>query len=158
MNIFVTDYCPIKSAEALDDKRVNKMILESTQLMSNAAHEYCPDLAPYRKTHFNHPCSIWTRKHRANYQWLFLHWGRLLTLYSEKSGKQHACGKLYSTIEQIGYSLEDTKLHNPFVNCSLFKNELDIIKAYQDTMIHKWQNDKRTPTWVNRTKPIWYIG
>lgn len=44
MQIFVTDPCPQKCAEALDDKRVNKMILESSQLLSaalflNNAHE-----------------------------------------------------------------------------------------------------------------------
>ncbi len=39
MNIFVTDSCPIQSAQVLDDSRLNKMLLESVQLMEFTIYE-----------------------------------------------------------------------------------------------------------------------
>jgi hypothetical protein len=36
MNIFVTSDCPKLSAQALDNKRVVKMVLETAQLLSTA--------------------------------------------------------------------------------------------------------------------------
>lgn len=62
MNIFVTDISPIVSAQALDDKRVVKMILESAQLLSSAifinSQSIYNDI--YKPTHLKHPCTIWT--------------------------------------------------------------------------------------------------
>lgn len=158
MNIFVTSQDPRQSAINLDSKRVVKMVLESAQLLSNAAHTHCPDLAPYRKTHINHPCSIWTSSHRANYIWLLEHFKHLCIEYTYRFNKIHACEKLIPAFEKVGSHIEDSKLHDQFVNCSLFKDESDIITAYRKTMIEKWLNDKRTPVWHNRNKPEWFIG
>ena len=61
MNIFVTNDCPIISAQALDNKRVVKMVLETAQLLStaifinsNVAYDNI-----YKATHIKHPCTIW---------------------------------------------------------------------------------------------------
>lgn len=60
-DIFVTDHCPRISAQALDNKRVVKMILETAQLLStaifintNMAYDNI-----YKPTHLKHPCTIW---------------------------------------------------------------------------------------------------
>lgn len=156
MNIFATDDCPQKCAQALDSKRVIKMVLESAQLLSNAAHAHCPELAPYRKTHFNHPCSIWARQHRGNYLWLLQHFIHLCLEYKHRFNKVHACKKLYGIFDNIQYFLEDSKIHDDFVNCSLFKEQPNVILAYRQTLIHKWSNDKRKPNWHNRNKPEWH--
>lgn len=60
MNIFATYKCPVRSAIYLfrdNPKRGIKMILETCQLLCNVLMYYNV-YSPYKKTHFNHPCSI----------------------------------------------------------------------------------------------------
>ena len=65
MNIFVLDKDPVKAAKMHCDKHVIKMILETAQMLCSAYED-----APYKRTHVNHPCSIWARKSKSNYLWL----------------------------------------------------------------------------------------
>ena len=69
MNIFILDLDPQSCAEAHCDKHVVKMILETAQLLSSALWITGVE-APYRLTHKNHPCAIWTRESLDNYMWL----------------------------------------------------------------------------------------
>ena len=69
MNIFVTDFCPIKSAQVLPDKHIVKMPLETCQMLSIVASKKWGygfgdlprlDGTPYKteKGAFrNHPCT-----------------------------------------------------------------------------------------------------
>ena len=68
MNIFVLDLDVKKCAEYHVDKHVVKMILESAQLLCGVHHIVSPDNVniPYKLSHKNHPCSIWTRKSLSN--------------------------------------------------------------------------------------------
>ena len=71
MNIFFTDSDPEIAAQSLDNLRLNKMILETAQLLSTALREHgyeCEDI--YKSTHKNHPSAIWTRKTTGNFEWL----------------------------------------------------------------------------------------
>lgn len=90
MNIFVLSTDPALAAQALCDKHIVKMCLETAQLLSTAARLHganCGDL--YRPTHVNHPCSIWTRSSRENYRWLLLHGNAIGQEYSQRYGKIH---------------------------------------------------------------------
>jgi len=59
MNIFVLDKNPQTCSIYHVDKHVVKMILETTQLLNNALIRHFPGYEPvYKKTHFNHPCSM----------------------------------------------------------------------------------------------------
>ena len=69
MNIFYLDKNPRKCAEYHCNKHVVKMILETAQLLCGA-HHYHGNVAPYKKTHINHPSAIWTRESLDNYKWL----------------------------------------------------------------------------------------
>jgi hypothetical protein len=70
VNIFLLSSDPVEAATWQCNKHVVKMILETAQLLS-AAHP--PNLAPYKHTHINHPCSKWTRASLDNYRWLVKH-------------------------------------------------------------------------------------
>ncbi len=71
MNIFVLSENPRECAKMHCDKHVVKMILETAQLLSTALHESGnSELAPYKKNHINHPCSIWARESLENWVWL----------------------------------------------------------------------------------------
>lgn len=70
MNIFVLDINPITAAQFLCDKHIVKMCLESAQLLCSA---FEPGTAPYRRTHYNHPCAKWVRESEENFNWLYDH-------------------------------------------------------------------------------------
>lgn len=74
MNIFASYSCPVKSAQLLDDSRVVKMQLESCQMLSTAAFvlgKWDPQFT--KPTHANHPCAVWVREGRTNFEWLVEH-------------------------------------------------------------------------------------
>ena len=83
MNIFVTDPCPVKSAQEQCDKHVVKMVLESAQMLSTAwrvfDNEAAENAEMYKQAHLNHPCSIWVREAQENYIWLYKHFDALCT-------------------------------------------------------------------------------
>lgn len=69
MNIFILDEDIQKCVEYHADQHVVKMILESTQMLCTVLNEN-GITAPYRSTHTKHPCTIWTAKSLANWNWL----------------------------------------------------------------------------------------
>ena len=87
MNIFVLDLDPNKAALAQIDKHIIKMPLESAQLLCSA---FEPGIAPYKRTHYNHPCGVWTRQSCENFVWLAWHGLALADEYTFRYGKVHA--------------------------------------------------------------------
>ena len=83
MNLFWLDSDVTRCAQAHQDAHVGKMLLEAVQLLCTAfALPYYPfvtwldstpakrlaaDLLPYSHTHVNHPCALWVRASRANF-------------------------------------------------------------------------------------------
>ena len=153
MNIFVPYADSKKCAEALDDLRLNKMILETAQLLSTAAifHGYVGDI--YKSTHLNHPCSVWTRETRENYNWLFIHMQDLVDEKFYRTGKIHGSvsifGDLCSAANYIPYGPQ-----TPFANCTPHKSIHDVHLAYRCTLTDKWAADKRPPKWTKRQRPF----
>lgn len=62
------------------------MPLETAQLLCSV---FDPGDAPYRRTHYNHPCAVWTRASRANFAWLVEHGYALSAEYTRRYGKEH---------------------------------------------------------------------
>ena len=111
MNIFYLDHSPVVSAQAMTDKHVVKMILESAQLLSTAhrvldgqtmttlskngrrltrySHPTLDNVL-YKSTHINHPSGVWLRESKANYLWLFEHFIALCNEYTSRYNKIHA--------------------------------------------------------------------
>lgn len=134
MNIFYVDHDPVKAAEALVDKHVVKMILESAQLLSTAhrlidgkmqvrerlvsgtlaspkyrKHKvWLLDDARqdvlYQATHMNHPSAVWCRKSVENYSWLVEHFFALMNEYMHRYKKIHSCNG------EISYMLQSPPL------------------------------------------------
>ncbi len=155
MNIFVTHHDPVVCAEYLDDKRVCKMIVESTQMLS-AARLYYGLTAPYKMTHANHPCTVWVRTNKSNYRWLLTHLTALLHEYEKRYSRVHKCKQylpLLCMIEGQDSSLPDGA-RTQFVNCTPYK-ALDTIEAYRITLCEKWLNDKYPP---RRYRQLMHIG
>jgi hypothetical protein len=119
MNIFYIHDNPIIAAQAMTDKHVVKMILESAQLLSTAhraldGEEFIQlsksgarlrkwnhpdphmDATLYKSTHLNHPSGIWVRDSTENYMWLYQHFIALSEEYYQRYGKRHASELLLS--------------------------------------------------------------
>jgi len=164
MNIFVTDTNPYVAAANLDDKRVVKMILESTQMLCTAINEN-GGKAPYKSTHKNHPSNVWARQNRENWYWLWHHAMALSNQYTSVYGKEHKCvsilTELNRTTEHLKYLPEGTL--TPFANCAAnqskglsFKHIPSVTDAYKEYLAARWATDARKPTWTNRTVPSFY--
>jgi len=93
MNIFYLHSDPVKAAQVQYNKHVVKMILESAQMLCTAHHCYGNAEqklnVPYKQAHLNHPSTIWARKSRATYRWLYLHMMALGDEYTKRYGKTH---------------------------------------------------------------------
>lgn len=81
MNLFFLHLIASKAAHMHCDKHVNKMILETTQVLSTCATEEIkakallqkpesPTGILYKSTHKNHPVCAWCSASGANYRWL----------------------------------------------------------------------------------------
>jgi hypothetical protein len=97
MNIFVLDYEPIEAARLHLDKHIVKMPLETAQMLSTA-HHLLGGYSQYKPAYPNHPCTVWARQSKENYQWLVELGLELCAEYSYRYDKRHAC---QSVIESI---------------------------------------------------------
>lgn len=156
MNIFVIDPDTMKCAKALDDLRLNKMIIETAQLLSTAMREqgYLGNDI-YKSTHRNHPCAVWVRESSENYKWTLLYMSDLVEERYNRTGKHHKSYEIFNTLCG-GPKLMPQGSMTPWANCSLYKDH-GIFDAYKLTLINKWVNDKRPPKWTNSQKPDWYV-
>jgi len=87
MNIFVLSEDPRMAAIMMCDKHIAKMILESAQLLCTAIN-HKGGCTPYKTTHLNHPCGLWTRASQENFHWLTEHAKELNNQYRKRYDKQ----------------------------------------------------------------------
>lgn len=181
MNIFATDPDPRKAADALDDKRIVKMIVESAQMLSTAIHEMSPkvwqfllsesqDIATYQgyktiyfPTHVNHPCNVWVRETVDNFSWLYSHASRMLAIYTDRYERRHASATCIN-IAGEHWDILPTGGLTPFANAARrkdmdidFTHIEDTHEAYRLYLKARWARDKRIPTWEGRGLPTWMI-
>lgn len=160
MNIFYLSECPVESAQSQCDKHVVKMSLETAQLLCTARHELgeSADTIPYKKTHVNHPCSIWARKSFANYKWLCGMGIALCKEYTHRYGKVHKCQAV------IQDCIENTPTSNVFEYLELttfpqampdeYKTD-DPVLAYRNYYNVNKRNSLKC-VWTNRQEPSWW--
>lgn len=163
MNLFVTDECPVKSAIALPDILVNKMAQEAIQLMSVAHFELDGVQRGTKPSHKNHPCAIFTRNNKLNYEWVRKHARALLDEYTFRTGKVHGYEKYYAEVTNPPENIAE-KGDDFFPMCmpAEHKKTLDVHKNYQyylNCKFNDWatRTDKRQifVTWSKRNKPEW---
>lgn len=159
MNIFAVEEHPHEAAQALVDKHVVKMILETVQMISTVANSR-GYVAPYRSTHAKHPCTIWAASHPANMSWLFDHGFELCREYSRRYGKIHASEKHLQSL------LDDLHVWWPEVVTAKWQDHTTFAQAmpeefrgscsvqayrsyYRSAKSHlaKWKNPDRKPSW-----------
>src|SRR6056297_284820 len=113
MNLFRVSENPIKCAVSLDNSRVGKILMETTQLLSNAIHYHTDHKSmdftgPGRLTipsHWNHSLSIWIRSCQNGFDWT-LEYGKCLSVeYYYRFDRHHGAAPRLREIEQWGIPL-----------------------------------------------------
>lgn len=152
MNIFVLDKNPIVAAKMQCDKHVVKMVLETAQMLCSAH----PDgVAPYKKAHYNHPCTIWARSSVDNYKWLSIHGLALAVEYRNRYQKIHKsepiimwCHNHIPKMPMIGLTKRPKCMPDTYKVAS-------VVESYRNY----YNGDKaRFAKWKNSEAPSWFTG
>ena len=151
MNIFVLDNDIAKSAKYLNDKHVVKMLLEHCQLLCS---QFPKGEAPYRQTHYNHPCSKWARESQQNYEWLMLYTAEMFKEYTKRYGKIHKSQQVLRWCRENYRKLElPSKGITPFAQAMPDKyKDRNAVKAYRAY----YMGDKRHIAQWKTQIPHWW--
>lgn len=160
MNIFATYDCPVKSALVLDDLRLNKMIVESAQMLSAVMHKNNIKGNWYKPAYLKHPCTIWAGISKENYLWLCTHALAMCMIFEETNKKIHGSERILLRLKEMSSRLQSSQL-TPFEDCTTFKlrTDLSVTERYKLYLVEKWEDDlrvKRIPTWRCRKIPEFY--
>lgn len=152
MNIFVLDKNPVHAARMQCDKHVVKMVLETAQLLCSP---FEPGMAPYKRTHYNHPCAKWARQSLQNWHWLTAHGLSLAEEYSHRYGKRHKSEEVILWCINHAYmlGLPDIDM-TPFPQAmpDEYKGR-NTVKAYREY----YKGDKSSfAKWTKRNAPKWF--
>jgi hypothetical protein len=167
MNIFATHPSAKLCAEALDDRRLVKMVLETAQLISTTWSQVMGVHLGYRPTHVNHPCAVWARASSDNLSWLILHAEWLLKEYSRRYDREHASSTIIlCAADRMPELIRGKRIpveRTEFVNCARslargldFTHVNDVHSAYRQYMAAKWKVDGMNARWTRRGPPTWY--
>lgn len=157
MNIFVLDEDPILAAQMLCDRHVLKMLLETGQMLC-AAHP--PEVAPWKRTHYNHPCTVWARSSKKNYEWLAAHGLSICNEYTVRYGRRHKCEDVMLWCsENIPSSVPDGPM-TPFAIAIKDKKYhlSDVVSSYrayylgEKARFAKWNHSPTPDWWLQATK------
>ena len=163
MNIFVLDRDVTWCAQYHTDRHVVKMILETAQMLSTAhrildcdlVEDECTKLL-YRKTHINHPCSIWVRRVKANYLWAFRLLEALANEYRFRYNKEHLTWRKLADIlktppTHIPSPIDDSMTPFALAMPDQYKTD-DPVESYR----RYYMAEKRHLFhWKNRSTPHW---
>lgn len=159
MNIFILDETIEGAVQALCDKHVVKMVLETAQLLDG---QFPEGAGQYKRTHYNHPCSKWARQTIDNYSWLVDYGIALCKEYTFRYGRRHKCETVIHWCGAHRYrSFEfEQPEHDgmtPFAICvpDEHKVEDDAVASYRRYYIAE---KAYMATWnKNRPAPDWWV-
>lgn len=153
MNIFFLDFDTKKCAQYHCDKHVVKMILETAQLLCGA-HWIIGNEAPYKLSHKNHPCAIWTRTSLSNYLYLCDLGLELCKEYTYRYGKRHKSQDVIEWCLINKPNIHDVDFTSPpLAMGDEFKIENNVIESYRN---YYREGKKLIVSWKNRVIPSWF--
>jgi hypothetical protein len=169
-----------KCAQMHNDKHLVKMILEYAQLLSTSHRVLdgiqvteksktnrkvkrwkladARDTNIYTATHINHPSAVWARSGSDNYAWLVQLWLELMSEYTYRYGKQHACERLIPDLTPLPTNIPNRPFSEP---TPAMPEELripgDSLASYRNYYIN---GKKHLASWKGKTNsreiPDWY--
>ena len=162
MNLFPTDPCPFKSAQALDDKRLVRQASEAVLILSTAAHVL--GVETYYKPHQpEHELVQWLASSGYAFSWGYCYATNCGTLYKRRYGRE--CKSQYHLRALLPLLYRKSPWNHdphPFFNCARHQGlgldftHLPPHEAYQAYLNARWQDhDKRAPVWSAGVRPAW---
>ena len=119
-----------------------------------------PDLEDvlYKAVHHNHPCTVWTKESKANYDWHYRHFCALCDEYTYRYGKIHKTDALLRDV------LKQAPKNIPHIPQTPFKlamatalkciNTSDAVGSYR--AFYKTKRDRFEMSWTKRETPEWF--
>ena len=177
MNIFAVHADPITSARMLPDKHVNKMILESAQMLSIVYSPHYWDIGEVAKvdgTPFKtakgafkkHPCTIWAAESHANCAWLIQHAVGLCSEFRYRYEKLHGLTESLFDVKKLFHRItgEPITVYRDIKSFARampedikFDDSIDDITAYRKYVNSKpWvyynylRKPERRPAWLTQ--------
>lgn len=182
MNIFILSESPIKAAQMQCNKHVNKMILESGQMLSTAHRmldgklekrpsksgkrlsKYYVHPDPYleeklyKAVHYNHPCTKWTMETSENYLWHYEHFLALAEEFEYRFGKKHmTLLKLQNILKELPKNIpisEKTQWPLAMKSNPECMYENDVVRSYRE--YYQTKQDRFKMSWTKRSVPEWF--
>lgn len=157
MNIFLPYENDIqKSAQSLDDLRLNKQILECYQLLSNAIKE---EIGEEIKGYKNHPIYV---HYKGNLPFLMFYGYKCCVEYQYRFQRQHKLTMGFMSAIMLFGAVEEALTYTPFYmegskgQPNYIRTTENVSALYQAKLINKWETDKIPPKWTNREMPSFY--
>lgn len=164
MQIFKTSSNLAICAKNLDDKRLNKIILESAQIATTGlwlndcskAEILCSMGLIYFPSHEHHPLCEWCSKNNFHL-FIVTCYGLALCLeYQYRFKKRHKVQNIL--INLLSINIKNKEKTSPQPNCSIHFKHLPLHNAYKAELVFKWNRDAIKPKWTNRKIPEFYIN
>lgn len=155
MNIFVLDLDPKKCAIYHANCHVVKMVLETSQLLCGVHHMTDSQYeVPYKLSHKNHPCSVWSRECVENYVWLCDLGISLCEEYTYRYGKRH---KSQDVIEWCLIHIPNIPSYGNITPFALaMPDECKVNSAVESYRTYYITHKKSLGIWKNRDVPEWF--
>ena len=154
--------CDITFKLSFGNKNYNRMLTHEEYI--NQLLDFKSSI-PYKKTHANHPCSIWTREYFGNFAWLLSMTYHLIDEYKLRYSKDsHACEKVLKfvtdSMTKVVYLFKsmDIEKVSQFAQAmpEQYKVNQDAVKAYRQYYnnekrdIATWSKINNMPDWFER--------
>ena len=162
MNIFLLDTDTRKCAQYHCDKHVVKMILETAQLLCGVHHvtnqvptnyQTTTEQVPYKLSHKNHPCAIWSRESLSNYLYLCDLGLELCKEYTYRYGKRHKSQDVIEWCIVNKPNIVDKGFTEP-ARAMPDEYKVDsIVESYRNYYIGE---KLKIAVWKNREIPEWF--
>ena len=155
MNIFLLDTDTRKCAQYHCDKHVVKMILETAQLLCGVHHmtDQVTDQVPYKLSHKNHPCAIWSRESLSNYLYLCDLGLELCMEYTYRYGKRHKSQDVIEWCIVNKPNIMDKGFTEPARAMPDEYKLPSVVESYRNYYIGE---KSKIAVWKNRETPEWF--
>lgn len=163
MNRFILDTTAIKSAQALCDKHVVKMVLEEAQILSTALQLNGIDNSDlYKPTHINHPVVKWTASCRTRFAIGLVYFKAIADEYTYRYGKVHkSYDRIFDIANVLGEEIENKGLvaDGVFPCCAVGTTHGSLDEVVQRYRAYYRTEKASIATWnKNRKAPKWWEG
>jgi len=156
MNIFIFDCDIEKNVRQYCDKHVVKQILEYSQILCSP---HANGFAPYKRTHYNHPCTKWARECEVNYNYLCELALALCEEYAFRYNREH------KSKEVIKWCISNKHLLKFESNyCDMTRFAQAMPEEYKSIMsaVHAYRSyfngeKQHIAKWTKRPTPEWFV-